>query len=216
MMKKLRNETLINCTLWLIGSVLLGTLLLMLVYLLPEGLLRARVVESSDIFYTEGVYPQLVQRYKGSQLDNETDAIMLLSAIDEDAERNVLERAMAVPHVYIAGENSGCRTLVANVWENQQESGKSDYGRYWHGYLVWLKPLLVIFSYADIRYLNMFLQFFLLTWVLVLMTGGGKKVYCTFWSRHIIGKPSGNSYVATVFQYLLYSADIIYHHSKKT
>lgn len=37
-----------------------------------------------------------------------------------------------------------------------------EYGRYWHGYLVPLKLLLLFFDYSDIRILNFFLQNFLL------------------------------------------------------
>lgn len=42
------------------------------------------------------------------------------------------------------------------------------YARYWHGYLVVLKPLLLFFTPADIRLLNMTVQFLLCALVLIL------------------------------------------------
>ena len=54
---------------------------------------------------------------------------------------------------YAAGENDG--------WE-------VTYARYWHGYLTVLKPLLLFFTPADIRLLNMTVQFLLVALVLML------------------------------------------------
>lgn len=60
---------------------LLGLISLTLVYLLPTERMEQNVRSSMEVFYTESVYPQQVPGYKATQLDNETDAIMLLGAI---------------------------------------------------------------------------------------------------------------------------------------
>lgn len=57
---------------------LLGLISLTLVYLLPTERMEQNVKSSMDISYTESVYPQQVSGYKATQLDNETDMIMLL------------------------------------------------------------------------------------------------------------------------------------------
>lgn len=75
-MKKLRNYIFI-----LSISIFVGLAALFIVYLLPTDRMEANVRSSIDIFYTESVYPQQAKGYKSSQLDNETDAIMLLDAI---------------------------------------------------------------------------------------------------------------------------------------
>lgn len=177
MRNKATGEILVKIVLCLLLSSIAGLALLVLVYLLPVKGMESHVLESIEIFYTEGVYPQVVSGYKGSQLDNETDAIMILKAIYPGKEEGVFEKALSIPSVAITGEFSGCRSLVAYLWEGVQTDGVSEYGRYWHGYLVILKPLLILFNYADIRYLNMFAQFFLLAYVLVLMMERGMKKY---------------------------------------
>lgn len=49
------------------------------------------VTSSINIFVTESVYPQQIQGYKTTQLDNETDANMSLGAIYENKELNPLQ-----------------------------------------------------------------------------------------------------------------------------
>ena len=44
--------------------------------------------------------------------------------------------------------------------------GEANYDRYWHGYMLYLKPLLLIMDYADIRILNMILQLLLLVYLI--------------------------------------------------
>lgn len=164
--------------LYLLISAFVGFFLLIAVYLLPVEPMKAHIVESIEIFFKESVYPQVISGFKSSQLDNETDAIMILDAIYESKEESAVQKAAQVPRIYFEGEYSGCRTLVHNIWEGGNEpDGAVGYGRYWHGYLLLLKPLLMLFNYAEIRYLNMFLQFFLLGWVVALFVERGLKKY---------------------------------------
>ena len=79
----------------LVGSILVGTLLLLLVYAVPTDPMKANVRRSTEIYDYEGVYPQLMWGYKMSQLDNCTDATMLLNAI-YGGEQGLIERAMQV------------------------------------------------------------------------------------------------------------------------
>lgn len=52
--------------------------------------------------------------------------------------------------------------MLDYVNEVQVQYVKVPYARYWHGYLVILKPLLSFFSYADIRMMNMMCQMILI------------------------------------------------------
>ena len=148
------------------GSVVGGLIALTLVFMLPADIMKQHVSSSIDIFYTESVYPMQVQGYKSTQLDNETDAIMLLGAIHETDELNPLQQAVAVPHITMSGVNSKCITLKNYLWDNMIPDGESNYDRYWHGYMLYLKPLLLFMDYADIRVLNMILQTLLLLYLL--------------------------------------------------
>lgn len=112
--------------------------------------MEANVRSSIDIFYTESVYPQQVKGYKSSQLDNETDAIMLLDAIHPAQNRSALENALRVSRITFSDTTSSCIDLIQYAWENKTLDQTVDYTRYWHGYLVWLKPLLLLMDYADL------------------------------------------------------------------
>lgn len=52
-----------------------------------------------------------------------------------------------------------------------------DYGRYWHGYLTYLKPLLFFFNYGGIRTVLMFFSVFLFA-ILLLVTFKRNKLLC--------------------------------------
>ena len=89
-------------------AIVCGIFLMTLVFMLPTDIMKEHVTSSIDIFYTESVYPQQVPGYKSTQLDNETDAIMLLGAIHESKQLSPLQQAVAVPHATISGVNSKC------------------------------------------------------------------------------------------------------------
>lgn len=157
-------------------SAVIGTLALTIVYFLPTDPMKSHVESSIEIFYKEETYPQQVAGYKMSQLDNETDAIMLLNAIYERKEgETALKTAMQVPRIDFEDDYSGRSELVSWLWLKKEPESVTDYARYWHGYLLFLKPLLLILDYADIRILNMIIQLFLLAYLLVSMVEKGYK-----------------------------------------
>lgn len=70
---------------------------------------------------------------------------------------SVVRDAMNNPYV-VVGNMEQSIGLVKHLVDDNLETQVVNYPRYWHGYLVWLKPLLMIMSYADIRILFLFLQ----------------------------------------------------------
>lgn len=159
----------------LLISVIAGTLLLVAVYMLPVQNMKDNARRSTAIYDYEWVYPQIMAGYKMSQLDNCTDATMVLNAICPKVE-DVVSDAMTVNRVNYPGRTPvGSLTDYANdvIAENQIIS----YPRYWHGYLVVLKPLLMLFDIADIRIFNMFCFFTLLIYIVLQMERQGLKKY---------------------------------------
>lgn len=149
------------------AAIIVGMLLLIAVYALPVGNMKANVARSSEIFNYEGIYPQLVNGYKYMQLDNYTDSIMLGAAIYDGAEGTV-DKAVNNYHPDCAQLSP---ELALTNYANEvsvYEYFEVPYGRYWHGYLVPLKLLLLFFDLADIRILNFFLQNILLFLVIKL------------------------------------------------
>lgn len=169
---KLTNfHSIINCIFILIISILLGTILLVGVYSLPISLMKENVARSSSIFDYEGVYPQLVQGYKSSQLDNCTDAIMLGTAIEPGNGDSVVRRAMINQRIEFKGETpvQSLNDYANDVGGKEESKFYAEYGRYWHGYLVILKPLLLLFDYGDLRYINIIFQSILIGWLVALL-----------------------------------------------
>lgn len=134
----------------LLGGVIGGYLLLVLVFCLPVGRVHNNVLKSAESF--DGEYTMLINDNLAARTDDWTDALMLLTA-ENSYDRNPftgsiyayhLSRTDAVPHV-----------LIKNL-ENP-ENASSQYSRYWHGYLLFLKPLLMFFTYGQIQVLISFI-----------------------------------------------------------
>jgi len=148
-------------------GIIVGTLLLLAVYLLPTQEMKANARRSTAIYDYEGVYPQLMTGYKMSQLDNCTDATMVLNAIYPGS-GNVIDDAMKVYRVeYRDRTPVGSLTDYAN--DVKKETDTVIYSRYWHGYLVFLKPILLLFDISDIRVINMCLFLGLLIYIVLQM-----------------------------------------------
>lgn len=165
-----------KASLLLMAGILLGTVLMIGVYALPTLPMRENVARSSAIFDYEGVYPQLVQGYKSSQLDNCTDAIMLGTAIYSETDNGIIEKALRNKRVEYTGD-SPVQSVndYANDVEGMEELEYTvEYPRYWHGYLLVLKPLLLFFDFGDIRYLNMIAQVLLAGWLGALLYEKGR------------------------------------------
>lgn len=129
----------------LLGGVMLGVILLTLAFMVPVN--SENMEQSYEIIEKEGWYPvmPIVSRsldtyfhsYLPGVLDDNTDSLMLISAL-EATETNPLRAAMDM----------------------------RGYSYYWHGYVSILRPLLSLFDYGEIRFLNclgqMLLIFFLM------------------------------------------------------
>lgn len=163
-MKK-KYRFVINVFLCLGLSITLGFLLLAFVYSLPTERMKKNVEESSEQIISEGSYYQWAKGYKNAQTDTYTDASLILNAMYHDS-GNILADAMNVPRV-LYGDDNNEESVVSYATGEQGDTHIVQYGRYWHGSLVLLKPMLLVFSPADIRMLLMIIQMALLFLVIV-------------------------------------------------
>lgn len=113
--------------------IVLFVLLLTAAYAIPNAAIAPRQQASAAMLEREGNYPRPFFGVWASTLDNFTDALMIDKALIDTPEHNPLEAAMY----------------------------NNDYARYWHGYQIFLRPLLMVFSYQQIRYLHQFVFFIL-------------------------------------------------------
>lgn len=158
--------------------VLGGYLFLALVYCLPTEKISENVAEAALAFQNEGLGNQINNGGGGGNFshDNFTDALMLLSAENANDENPFVE-ALKVERLTF-GNQFTTNTLIALHTGENQEYDTISYARYWHGYLVFLKPLLLIFSYQQIRYILLLVQLGLVSVVIWLLAAKGKGLYC--------------------------------------
>lgn len=98
-------------------------ILLTLSFCIPNKMIETKVDDSIQIIEKEELYPVINEgNAEGTQLDNFTDRLMILKTMSRP-ELNPLENAMTV----------------------------DGYPRYWHGYLVFLRPLSMVMSLGNIR-----------------------------------------------------------------
>ncbi len=140
----------LNVILILLSCIILGALFLSLSYMLPTRIMRDNLKTSIPLFENEGAYPHVTGSYEFSKLDNWTDCIMLGNAI-YNGDEPIIEKAM---RGYRAHEKNALTTDSLILDLNGAPLEAQAYERYWHGYLIVLKPLLLLFSYDGIRVLN--------------------------------------------------------------
>ncbi len=124
---------------------------LILACMIPSSYLESNIAKSISVMEKEGIYPVFGVPWRQIGLDNFTDSIMLNTAYSVDESKPAW--SAFVNYRYEAEVDSV--NQVANLKKLYTENAKPQTGneRYWHGYLVYLRPLLTIFSYNEIRIL---------------------------------------------------------------
>lgn len=157
----------VQTSICLLTAVIGGFLLLVMAYSLPTQRMRQNVAVSSEQVSSEGGYYQWANGYKNAQSDTYTDASLILNAIYPGS-GNVVKDAMNAPRL-LYGDDNNEESVVLAAREEPGETHEVNYGRYWHGSLIFLKPLLLFFDLADIRMMSMILQMGLLFLVIAEM-----------------------------------------------
>lgn len=126
----------------MLSMIILFFCLQVLAFCIPQRLMKEEAIESSEVLDEEGRGWEYIFSYaRGAQLDTKTDDIMIERAV-RNPDKSVLYNAM------------DC----------------NGYPRYWHGYLAFLKPLMIFLSYSQIRYLYMILYIVLFTAIVIMLS----------------------------------------------
>ncbi len=161
--------------LWLLIAIVAGTLLLTAVYLLPADAMAENMASSAALITREGTYPDLFS-WCTSQLDNYTDSIILMNASFDSGESAIVQ-AMTAARAHIEGIDLPVEVLDAHYNGGVPYDSQEAYYQYWHGYLLLVKPLLMLMDYSGIRILNTIGVVLSLAVLLVLMAKKGLKQY---------------------------------------
>ena len=118
-----------------ISLIVFYVIALSAVYLVTPTPLERHAQNGLALIEKETLYPKyFFENNNACMLDNFTDKVMLERVLPKNVADNALEQAMFM----------------------------NGYSRYWHGYQVILRPLLLPFNYFEIRYINIFIMFALL------------------------------------------------------
>ena len=144
--------------------------LLWLACCVPGQAVRANIRRSVPLLQAEGLYPSYFG-FKLFQMDNYTDTVMLFEAAAVD-EADPLT-AMMVNTTYNVDNFETMPDDLALYLDAREGDGPLpgtlsafSYARYWHGYLIWLRPLLAVMTYAQVRVVQYIVLFALLALVL--------------------------------------------------
>jgi len=132
--------------------------------------------DSNGVFVLESVYP--TDHMAKRNLDNFTDALMLSTAAYSGTE-SPLEKAIFAYRHYVPEENP-VSSYIEIFSDSTDEVAQTNYPRYWHGYLVFLKPMYALFNYMQIRDINRIIQYSLLIAAFLLMYKKAKAALFPF------------------------------------
>lgn len=170
-----RNKTIIqtsrNLFLILIIAVITGFGGLCATALIPQKPVMEHIHESAQYLHEQGLYADLLGLRQGTSfnLDGYTDAIMLNEAAHIDCS-DVLHSAVN-NNIFTRHDKNGYSRIddLDYICKNgTSQDGTYSYGRYWHGYITLLRPLLGGFNYNDIRTINIILLSLLTLLIIVL------------------------------------------------
>lgn len=156
---------------FLLGGAALGLAALLLVFLLPVDNMQLHVWQSMPMLEPEFESEQLLEGYPASIVGNFTDCLMLENAIYRNEEHTLLDQVL-----YMYRGESGTEEKwapgysLSDYLSGIPQPTEVEYSRYWHGYLVILKPLLHFMTFNAIRVLASAVQM-ILAGIVVLLCG---------------------------------------------
>lgn len=157
------------------AAALAGVLLLTIAFSLPVGKLEENMTRSAAVLRSEGDYPSAVP-WAFSRLDSFTDAMILMNSGNE-GEGTALERAMSVYRGCFdnSKEPDPNESIGRHYLDGETYLKQFAYPRYWHGYILLIRPLLAVTDYSGIRILNGICQTALAVCMIWLLIKKGKK-----------------------------------------
>ncbi len=156
----------------LLSAVVLGIILLTLILALPVDTARENVEQSlyNMIEVVEDENGSAWRKKIIGAKDNFTDCLMVQNALEKIEGQSPLAHAIYVYHYDLANEQTWLteESLPAMLRNGYEGMYLREYSRYWHGYLIWLKPLLMCMSWSSAETFLIIFQIALLLSVVIL------------------------------------------------
>lgn len=164
----------------LIMGPIMGLIALLCVYYLPVTRMKENIYWSLDTITAEFDNEIQIAGFPATLTGNFTDCLMLEHAVYNDESHSILEQIL---HMY-RGEsfyNVDCQDVwhpgesLKDYLSGGNQPREVEYARYWHGYLILLKPLLFLTSVNTIRLMNAGLQLTMVGVCIILMVKRGNE-----------------------------------------
>lgn len=173
--KKILKGIVVHLTI-LTGGAVIGLLALILAYAIPVSPMREHISQSLPMLKREFDFSELIVGYPASLTGNFTDCLMLEHAVYQSDERSVLEQIL---YMYRGESSTGDgwapgKSLADHI-EGIPQPREVEYARYWHGYLVVLKPLIFLTNLNTIRIMASSIQLILVA--MIVMACGRRGEY---------------------------------------
>ena len=149
-------------------SIIIGAFLLISIYAIPTDNINNNISDSIELLWNEMDYPNQTPNYMNTIRDNYTDAIML-NIVSYDRDGSLLLNAFSNPFLSEKDTASSVQSLADKYLKDNSKFTRIQYSRYWHGYMLTLKPLLYFFNLSQIRIMNSFAQLFLFFYATLLL-----------------------------------------------
>lgn len=187
-LKHRKSYRMLKCLFYLLLCAFIGCLLLLLSGLdTPNGILQARInynIEKSlPLFLKEELYPNLLSQEDNlsTQADNWSETIILQSSMYMNTTQDPLS---IFKNPWRFGQDGILQSFES---ASRGEAPNSSYYRYWQGFRVLIRPLLVVLDYSSIRELFRFIGWFLFCFtVIVLYRNAGMKFALVFCSSFLL------------------------------
>lgn len=147
----------------------IGFMLLVGAFLLPTERICANVENSIGILTQETDYFSVTRSIPGSKLDNYTEALYLNQAMIGHKDIGLLESVLGGNCYRVEGDLSPVNNLSEVLKHSENATIVSTYNRFFNGYEVAVKAMLMITDYSGIRQFNLLLEFFLSLFLCYLM-----------------------------------------------
>lgn len=185
-----KKHSFLHEILWCLGALVLciccGVVLMYGSYKLPLAPIQQHARESLPNFSEDHPsYDYWAPWYHVARLDMTTDATMIREAVYDTGMGTLKSSMLNMMPIYIQKDSTQKQASDSSVepefpsatdlreYLASEEDQNPDldeystmYGRYWHGYLIFLKPLLMKFSLSQIRIINVSVILLLLGWAI--------------------------------------------------
>lgn len=148
----------------LLLSVIVGFVLLVIVYTIPVELMAQKQTESARLLANETA--AMVDDISGRVIDNYADSVTLALATYPGNE-SVFEKA--VNAYYLRTDAPDPRESFVDITLNGTSAERIAYARYWHGSMVFIKPMMLFLNDNEIRFFNTAVLFFLITFTGIIL-----------------------------------------------